>query len=579
MKKIIRGAALLLSILFFVSSFCGCGDRVRGIDGIDWLEYDELIASAKSEQDAAVREQMLHRAEDMLMATECVTPLYNYSDAYLSKPELTGVYSTHYGAKYFMYANPGKTTVSAFLGEQPDSFDPALASTASALTVVENTFTGLFAHDASGNVVPALVESYDVSEDGLIYTFRLKPELRWSDGSVLGASDFVFSWRRVSETSTHSPYKYLFDMIAVGEEDKKLMVTADETDTVLTVQLREPCRYFTELCAFPAFYPVNEDCVESAEGYMDIYENVIDPDAWTVRANYVVSGAYTFSGIADGKYVFKQNPYFYNASGMTVDTFEAAFGNDLDTASAYESYVAGGLDYLGTVPPDLHDTLASSADYHTDGVNGVYFLAHNFNCSAFSGMHAEDAASLRRAMSLSIDRGYIIGSVLRNGEKAATSVVPDGTAGNGGVFRRNSPEHTYPNAAECGYFSSDYETNLEEAKKIIKDLGLDADGDGVIDNGHRFAVSYLTTDSASDIAIAQAVQQDLAELGVMVKVSALSEKAFKYEASIHNYDIIALGTVSHYDDALSVLECWTTDAAGNYARLGSVVIKENENAY
>lgn len=571
-----KTAALLLTLALLISVLPGCSDGIRGIDGIAWNEYDELIGSIRAETDPGTRETLMHRAEDMLMQTECVTPLFNYRDAYLQKSTLTGVFATHNGAKFFMYSDSGDTTVSAYLGQMPDSFDPALASTTEALTIVENTFSGLFAHDAEGRIVPALAESFDVSSDGLTYTFTLHEGLLWSDGSDLDASDFIFSWRRAADAFTGSPYRYLFDIIA-RKEDGKLDITSDETDTVLTVKLAWPCSYFIELCAFPAFYPVNEDCVESAEGYMDIYNNIIDPDAWTIRANYVTSGAFIFSGTADGKYIYKKNDNFYNAELMKIDTFEVSFGTDSE--AEYEKYEAGELDYLGIIPTNLHDTLMGGDEYHSDDVNGVYFLAYNFNCRAFSGMYAADAANLRRAISLFIDREYITSSVTKNGEAPATSVVPDGITSQGSRYRINTADHTYPFPDSRGYFASSTEANRAEAREIIKALGMDEDDDGMIDTAYRFTLSYLTTNSATDIAIAQSIQQDLAELGIMVKVTAAEPRVFDFELSIYNYDVIALGSVSYYDDAQSVLECWTTNATGNYARLGSVVEEEDENAY
>lgn len=573
----VRKAAFLLVLCLLIPALCACSRGIRGIDGIDWSEYDELVENIKAESDMKVREDMLHLAEDMLMDTGCLSPLFNYRDVYLRRDTLSGIYPTHYGAKYFMYAKTESGAVSAYLGETPDSFDPALAKATVALTIVENTFSGLFAHDAEGNVVPALVSEYTTSDDGLTYTFTLREGLLWSDGTSLGASDFIFSWRRAADNSTGSPYKYLFDIIAVDEESKKLAITADETDTVLTVKLKSPCSYFIELCAFPAFYPVNETCVESAEGYMDIYENIIDPDAWTLRSNYVTSGAFTFSGTAEGRYIYKKNPNYYDAENVTVDTFSVIYGADAD--AAYTMYESGDIDYLGIIPAAMHDELIRREDFHADDINGVFFLAYNFNSSAFSGMYAADAAALRRAISLFIDREYLIRSVTKNGEGTATAIVPDMIRGYNGLYRRNTASHTYPNTVTRGYFSASTEENRAEARDIIAALGMDEDGDGMLDPAYRFTLSYLTTNSAEDIAIAQSVQQDLAELGIMVKVTAADERVFSFESSIYNYDIIALGNMSYYDDAFSMLERWTTNAAGNYARLGSVIVEDNANAY
>lgn len=573
--KLLKITASALAALTLASALSSCSGGIRGVDPVDWTEYDELIASAQSAGDADEHIRLLHSAEDMLMATSCVIPLYDYRDAYMQKPDLTGVYSTHFGAKYFMYADTAAEdgVISAYLGELPDSFDPALATTIEALTVVSNTFSGLYTHDADGGVKPALCESCDVSKDGLTYIFRLREGLLWSDGSKLGASDFIFSWRRVVDASTGSPYEQLFDMIA-RDEDGKLMISADESDTTLTVTLSSPCSYFIELCAFPAFYPVNESCVESAEGYLDIYDNIVDPDAWTESINYTTCGAYVYAGITDGRYVFRRNDKFYDAANAGTDTLELLFSVGSD--NAYSLYNGGSLDYLGAIPSDVHDEVKGTSEYFSDDINGVYYLAFDFNASVFSGMTSDNAAKLRRAVSLYIDREYITRKITEDGEEIATSIVPASISG--GEYRQNGGGYEYP-YPDGGYYSVSTDDNRELAWEIIKELGMDADGDGKLDPEYRFTLSYLTGDSKRDIDIAQSIQQDLSELGIMVKVSAVSDRVFDFESGIYNYDVIALGSLSYYDDPNSTLERWTTDAFGNYSRLGSLLVEENENAY
>ncbi len=575
-NRLCRTICAALAALSAAAALSSCGGGVRGIDPIDWTKYDELVAAARAETATHERENLLHEAEDMLMSTSCVVPLYDYRDAYLQKSTLTGVYQTHYGAKSFVYASTASedNVVTAYLGDVADSFDPALASTSEALTVVANTFAGLFRFDADGSIVNALCESYDISDDALVYTFKIRFGLVWSDGSALGASDFVYSWRRAADPSTNSPYRELFDIIARDEDSGKLMLEADETDMVLTVTLSAPCDYFIELCAFSAFYPVNESCVEGADGYMDIYGNIIDPDAWTNKMSYVVSGAFVYTGISEGKYIYRKNDRFYDNANVSLSSLEFLFSSD--SGGEYARYATGELDYLGVVPSANHTELAGTSEYHSDDVCGVYYLAFDFNSSVFSGMEAERAAQLRRAVSLYIDREYIVKNITANGEGAATSAVPYSTLG--GMYRRDTKTHKYP-FPDGGYYSASTEENRAEAQKIIKSLGMDEDGDGKLDPAYRFTLSYLTKDTTRDIAIAQSIQQDLSELGIMVKVTAAKDRVFDFESGIYNYDVIAEGCISYYDDAHSMLERWTTGALGNRSRLGSLLVEEDKNAY
>lgn len=149
---------------------------------VDWTSYDELVESIRTEADLAKRAEMMHQAEDMLMDTWCVIPLYYYNDQYMLKDYVTDVYSTVEGMKYFYNAkntkNAGKLNI--FMASEPDHIDPALNSTVDGGCLAVNSFEGLMRYNAEGKLEPACAESYEVSEDGLTYTFTMRDGLKWS---------------------------------------------------------------------------------------------------------------------------------------------------------------------------------------------------------------------------------------------------------------------------------------------------------------------------------------------------------------------------------------------------------------
>ena len=138
----------------------------------DWDQYDALIDSIRTETDRAKRTEMMHRAEDILMATNCVIPLYYYNDVYLQKGCVSGVYSSVYGTKYFMYSrlDDGSKTLRLCLGGEPDYLDPALNSSVDGACLISNLFSGLYTYGADGQCVPACAAGYTVSADGRTYT-------------------------------------------------------------------------------------------------------------------------------------------------------------------------------------------------------------------------------------------------------------------------------------------------------------------------------------------------------------------------------------------------------------------------
>lgn len=235
--------------------------------GVDWTGYDELVESIRTETDLAKRAEMMHQAEDMLMDTWCVIPLYYYNDQYMLKDYVTDVYSTVEGMKYFYNAkntkNAGKLNI--FMASEPDHIDPALNSTVDGGCLAVNSFEGLMRYNAEGKLEPACAESYEVSEDGLTYTFTMRDGLKWSNGDELTAKDFEWSWRRAADPKTAADYSYLCAVFAGYDDTKGLAaddVVASDDGKTLTVKLKAVTPYFLDLCAFPFFFPVNQKSVE-----------------------------------------------------------------------------------------------------------------------------------------------------------------------------------------------------------------------------------------------------------------------------------------------------------------------------
>ncbi len=571
-----RISALFLAVMMAVASLASCATG-NGVEQLPWNEYDALIENVYVEGDPVRRDVLLHLAEDMLMESECILPVYDRVDSYLLKTTVNGMYRTDFGAKYLMYTDTGDSDLKINLSSVPKTLDPAYAVTVSELTMVVNTFVGLYTYDADGNAVPELAEATEISEDGTTYTFTLKDGLVWSDGSRLGASDIAYAWRRVADPDTRSPYAYLLDVIA-KDADGNFLVKTDETDTVLTVTLTAPNEYFLETCAFPALYPVKESAVEYAEGYTDRYGNILNGDAWTERNLFPTNGAYVVASYtASGQFTLTGNTRYWNNANVKTKTVTVM---NLNPELAYESFTTGDYDLIDSVPLSVRESTVPVPEYHRDRVNSVYVICHNFNSNIYAGMTAENAAKLRRAISLYIDKEYIVRRAADNAGNVATSMIP-GTLSDpeGNLFRQNDRYHRYPIMNLAGYYDTSTMRNREEALELLAELGLDADGDGVIDSEYKFTMKYLTVKNTRDIMIAQIVQQDLSEIGIIVEIKAVDEAVFEYEQMITKYDMITFTSSAYINDPLPLLSRWIADAKLNYANLTTEVIIENENAY
>ena len=559
MKKLF---ALLLALLLAV-----CPALAEDSAEADWSVYDALIDSIKAENDPAAREALMHEAEAMLMDTGAVVPITYYTDPYMMKTGVEGVYGTIEGFKYFMYATyEGADTLRINLASEPDRLDPALLYTVDGACLAVNSFAGLYTHAADGTLQPELAAGYTVSDDGLTYTFTLREGLAWSDGEPLTAEDFVYSWQRAADPANGAVYSYLYSVIAGYGTEEGLAVSASEDGLSFTVELAAPCPYMLDLAAFPAFYPVPQHCVEAAEGYLNEDGSLLDPGAWATEAGFVTSGAYTLeSWTHDESMVYVKNPNYWNAQSVTMERLE--FMLSADDATIYAAYRAGDLDFIDTVPADEMPALLESGDpefYVADNL-GTYFLCFNVNSPMFEGMTDAQAANVRKAISMLIDRTWISETV-RLTEPPANTFVPAAMAdGNGGIFRQNDDAYTYPDAEDVGYMS--LTSDVEGAIALLEEAGYTFEG-GVLSAETPLSFEYLVNPGTQHEGVAQLIQEDLAVVGIEMTIRSVEWNVLPGEMMAGNFDVGRLGMNADFNDPICFLEMFTTASGNNFCQLG-----------
>ena len=559
MKKLF---AILLALLLVV-----CPALAEDSAEADWSVYDALVDSIKAENDPAAREALMHEAEAMLMDTGAVVPITYYTDPYMMKTGVEGVYSTIEGFKYFMYATYDEAdTLRINLASEPDRLDPALLYTVDGACLAVNSFAGLYTHAADGTLQPELATGYTVSDDGLTYTFTLREGLTWSDGEPLTAEDFVYSWQRAADPANGAVYSYLYSVIAGYGTEEGLAVSASEDGLSFTVELAAPCPYMLDLAAFPAFYPVPQHCVEAAEGYLNEDGSLLDPGAWATEAGFVTSGAYTLeSWTHDESMVYVKNPNYWNAQSVTMERLE--FMLSADDATIYAAYRAGDLDFIDTVPADEMPALLESGDlefYVADNL-GTYFLCFNVNSPMFEGMTDAQAANVRKAISMLIDRTWISETV-RLTEPPANTFVPAAMAdGNGGTFRQNDDAYTYPDAEDVGYMS--LTSDVEGAIALLEEAGYTFEG-GVLSAETPLSFEYLVNPGTQHEGVAQLIQEDLAVVGIEMTIRSVEWNVLPGEMMAGNFDVGRLGMNADFNDPICFLEMFTTASGNNFCQLG-----------
>ncbi|MCR5041644.1 MAG: peptide ABC transporter substrate-binding protein [Clostridia bacterium] len=525
----------------------------------EWSQYDELIAQIKAETDFAKRVELMHQAEDILMSTWCVIPIYYYNDIYMQKDYVSGIYSNKYATKFFMYTemSNGSDTLKLNLASEPDYLDPALNSSVDGACLAANSFSGLYTYDANGVCAPACAESYVVSEDGLTYTVTLKEGLKWSDGSDLTAADFEYSWKRASSEETAADYGYMFSGFD-GYDDGEINVKALD-NTTLEFVLSAPCAYMEDLMAFPTFYPVKKEAVEANADYLT------SPGGWCTEAGFVSNGAYVCTEWNhDVSMTYEKNPYWYNADAVKVEKLQFMLSAD-DTA-IYSAYNSGDIDFADSVPTDEVKNLLDNPEFHIVDELGTYYVAFNAKSEIFEGKTAQQAADMRHAFSILIDRDYICENIGQTGQVAANSFIPLGMAdGNGGLFKATATDNAY---FDTNAIVNDTDATVAEAKALLENAGFVFGEDGKLSAETPIQVEYLTNESTGHVAIAQAIQQDLSVLGIELTIQQQDWNVFLDERKQGNFDFAREGWIADFNDPINMLEMWITDSGNNDCQFG-----------
>ena len=532
----------------------------EGKSAPDWTEYEALIKEIKTTTDMENRVALMHKAEDILMGTAAVIPIYYYNDLYLQKTDVEGIYSNLFGFKFFQFATCPRDVLKINLASEPAKVDPALNSSVDGACLAVNMFEGLYTYDAQGQLQPALAENTEVSEDGLTYTFTLRDGLKWSDGTDLTAKDFEYSWKRAAAPETGADYGYMFDAIA-KTEDGTLDVTASEDGKTLTVNLVAPCAYFLDLAAFPAYLPVPQAQVEAAEGWET------NPGAWAAEAGFVTNGAYTMTSWKhEESIVLTKNDNYYRADEVTIPEIDLMLSAD-DTA-ILAAYNSGDLDFADTVPTNEIASLMDNEDFHVIDNLGTYYAAFNVNSPLFDGKTVDPAIAMRKAFAILIDRPYIVETVGQTGQKVATSYIPAGMAdGNGGTFKENGASYNFP--VEDGYYPEEVQDEaIDEAIALLEYAGYKFDENGMLSSETPINITYLTNDGTSHIGVAQIMQQDFAEIGINMTIDTREWNVFLDERKQGHFDFAREGWLADFNDPINMLEMWTSESGNNDCQFG-----------
>lgn len=408
--------------------------------------------------------------------------------------------------------------------------------------IIADFTDGLMQMDADGQPVPAIAESYDLSEDGTVYTFHLREDAVWSNGDPVTAADFVFGWQRAVDPAVASEYAYMLSDIGqvqnaaeiiAGEMDKSELGIKALDDYTLEVTLNVPVSYFLSLMYFPTFYPVNQA----------FYESVGDTFA-TSPETTLSNGAFVLDAYEPAATAFHltKNPDYYNADSVQLAGLN--YQVIQDSQQALMSYQTGDLD-ITLVNGEQVDQVKDDPEFTTIGAGYLWYVSPNMDA-------VPELANLniRLAMTFALDREAITQDVLKDGSTPVYTAVPPqfATGPDGSDFAEDQTRY----ADVCAY---DADKALEYWNQGLSELGI----------------SSLTLDMVVDADDApQKVAQVLKEQwettlpGLTVNLVIEPKKQRVEDMQNGNFQIGLTRWGPDYADPMTYLSMWVTGNSNNY---------------
>ena len=471
----------------------------------------------------------------------------------------------------------GAQEISVCLATEPATLDPALNSAVDGATLCAHLFSGLAKWDQNSSgvleIVPDLATELPAgvkNDDGTVtYTYTIRDNAKWSDGKPVTANDFVFSWNRACSTTLAADYGYMFEVVKGYEEmwetddagnyknaDAKLAVTAKD-DKTLEVTLANEVSYWNELLAFPSYYPVRED--------------VVSNESWaTDPKTYVCNGAYTMDSWDHNSVItIKKNPEYLDADKVTMDTIKFYLSDDAN--NQLTNFKNGSWQLIDDVPTNEIASLKTEYpnEFVCNGQLGTYYVCWNVNYdllpnSSLTGAEKERAEEeVRKALSLVIDRNYIVDSIAQGGQVPASSFVAMGlTDADGSQFYKNAGPSGYD-----GYFNTSadaYQDNWNEAVETLKKY-YTYDGTKFTDMP---SMTYLYNTSEGHKAIAENIQGIYANIGANMSLENQEWATFLETRKNGDFTVARNGWLADYNDPISFLDMWTTASGNNDVQFG-----------
>jgi oligopeptide transport system substrate-binding protein len=420
------------------------------------------------------------------------------------------------------------TTLKRGNGPEPDTLDPQRARTDGAFNILRDVFEGLTAVGPDGSAIPAAATEWTVTPDGLQYTFKLRDDLRWSNGDALVAGDYVAGMRRLVDPETASPYAQIFESvvnasaITGGKKPASELGVSAPDDRTVVIRLQNPAPYLLGLLAQPGTFPVHGPSL-AANGV-----------EYARPGKMVSNGAFTLAEWVVGSHVvIKRNRNYWNDAATHLE--QVHFVHHSDNGTEFRQYRSGELDITYVVPPPQFKWIKHNlaAELHVSPQLSVYYYGFNLSRPPF-----KDQPGLRRALSLVIDRDKLTSAVTGRGEAPAYGWVARGVA-----------DYT---PQQFDYASRPYAERVAEARELYEKAGYSKD------RPLKVEIRYNSGEEHSRLAVAVAAMWKEA-LGVETTLYAEEFRALLQSIQARkDTQVFRSSWVGDFNDAYTFLQLLQT---------------------
>ena len=405
-------------------------------------------------------------------------------------------------------------------GSEVDSLNIHQAQGLNSHNVLRDLYEGLMTLDARGKPVYGAAISHKVEHN--VWTFYLRPDAKWSDGSHVVAGDFVRAWRQAVNPKTAAPYAFLFDNIVHAKKIMHMKLTPKNlgvkaiNDFTLQVNLWQPDSAFLEKLSLPIFYPLPKN---KAKNHQIISNGAYKVNKWVVQE----------------KIELLKNPYYYDKDKVYFE--EVNYWVTENQSSELKRFRAGELDITESIPDSQIKWLQQnlSKELHISPYLGSFFLGLNL-----ADKHLKNH-KLRQALSLAIDREILTQKVLKTGQQPAYHIIPHKLVGD-----------------KADYLIDDRQNDKTKAKGLFKQTGLNA-------SDLKIEILYNNSGNQRKVAIAIAAMWRQT-LGIRAKLLNQEWKVFVQSRKSIKRQAFRSGWIADYADAMSFLELFTSHSRFNFYR-------------